>query len=346
MEQLEPLSSLVGDDHLIRDRAIRLFTYLKELTELRSEVKRNCEEYEQVIWWAEIPRENECYCAFWDLGREGAYEDWIRVQRPRRKRPPVPPSSLAPWLSKREIADSSLEAPTLRESIIEEINPSGPGPSNERETVVRRLEDFPAITRQWELYVENHWWPWALEDRRQQTIQAIYNDLFAAYQTQERLGEAFETVVGVGLLTWKPPHGPEVRRHVVAGQVTVEFDSSTGSISVAPAAEGIRLTLEQEMLDPQDRPLPEIQNQLQQRLGDIGDEVWTESGLINVLREYFQQLSPSNSLEISIEPADVSRIRKFGQRDKWKGCSLTAIKMAETRSNDDATSTPEPHSSF
>jgi hypothetical protein len=39
----------------------------------------------------------------------------------------------------------------------------------------------------------------------------------------------------------------------------------------------------------------------------------------------------------------ISRFRKFGQRDKWKGCSPTAIKMAEMRSNDDATSTPEPH---
>src|ERR1019366_441551 len=40
----------------------------------------------------------------------------------------------------------------------------------------------------------------------------------------------------------------------------------------------------------------------------------------------------------------MSWFRKFGQRDKWKGCSPTAIKMAETRSNDDTTSTPEPHS--
>ncbi|MHB8304197.1 MAG: hypothetical protein ACYDC6_15520, partial [Acidobacteriaceae bacterium] len=40
----------------------------------------------------------------------------------------------------------------------------------------------------------------------------------------------------------------------------------------------------------------------------------------------------------------VSWVRKFGQWDKWKGCSLTAIKMAGMRSNDDATSTQEPHS--
>jgi hypothetical protein len=40
----------------------------------------------------------------------------------------------------------------------------------------------------------------------------------------------------------------------------------------------------------------------------------------------------------------LSRFGKFGQRDKWKSCSLIAIKMAETRSNDDSTSTPKSHS--
>src|SRR5271163_649443 len=46
---------------------------------------------------------------------------------------------------------------------------------------------------------------------------------------------------------------------------------------------------------------------------------------------------------VGVEVFRLSRFRKFGQRDKWKGCSPTAIKMAEMRSNDDATSTPEPH---
>ena len=52
-------------DSPIRDKAIRLFNYLEELTELRFEVQRNCGSYEEVIWWAEIPREKECYCAAW-----------------------------------------------------------------------------------------------------------------------------------------------------------------------------------------------------------------------------------------------------------------------------------------
>jgi hypothetical protein len=66
---------------------------------------------------------------------------------------------------------------------------------------VRRLEDGPAIKTQWERYVENQWWRWAIEERRLQPVQSIYNELFAAYQNQVRMREADEVVVGVGLLS-------------------------------------------------------------------------------------------------------------------------------------------------
>src|SRR5487761_85125 len=306
-----------GLENLIRDRATRLFTYLKELTELRSDVKRSCDEYDQVIWWAEIPREKECYCAAWDLGRESAYEDWVRVERPRRKRPPSPLPALVAWLNERDIADASLDAPPLKESIVEEISADAPADKTDPQTVIRKLEDCPTITRQWELYVENHWWPWALEDRRLQTVQSIYNELFAAHQTQDRLGEAFEIVVGAGLLTWKPPHGPEVRRHVVACQAAIEFDSKTAVITVTPAAGGARLSLEQDMLEPQDRPLPDIQNQIQQQLSDTGDEIWSGPGLTTALNAYFHQLSPENSLDLTLEPPD-------GTTDRARPCMSLA----------------------
>jgi hypothetical protein len=42
---------------------------------------------------------------------------------------------------------------------------------------------------------------------------------------------------------------------------------------------------------------------------------------------------------------EVRWLRKFGQRDEWRVVPLTAINMAETRSNDDATSAPESYSS-
>ena len=288
-------------DALVRDRAARLFMYLKELTELRSDVRRNCDEYDQVVWWAEIPREKECYCAAWDLGRDAAYDDWLRVERPRRKRPPTPPPGLAPWLSERDIADASQDTPQLKDSIVEELGPTDAATGGP-ETVVQRLEDCPTVSRQWELYVENYWWPWAIEERRLQPVQSIYNELFAAYQNQERMGEAYEVVVGVGLLTWHPPHGPEIKRHIAVAQAAIEFDSKTGVIRVGLPADGARLTLEQEMLEPQDRPLPDLQNRIQQELSDIGDGIWAGAGLATALNAYFQQLSSESSLDMALEP--------------------------------------------
>jgi len=298
-----PVETPASDEALVRDRAARLFTYLKELTELRTDVRRNCDDYDQVVWWAEIPREKECYCAAWDFGREGAYDDWLRVERPRRKRPPTPPPSLAPWLSERDVADASQDAPQLKDSIVEELGPSDAG-GQVQETVVRRLDDLPAIVRQWELYVENHWWPWAIEERRLQPVQSIYNELFAAYQNQERMGEAYEAVVGVGLLTWHPPHGPEIKRHVAIGQAAIEFDPKTGVIAVGLPPDGCRLSIEQEMIEPQDRPLPDVQNHIQQELSDIGDGIWAGPGLATALNAYFQQLSPESAMDMALEPQD------------------------------------------
>jgi hypothetical protein len=287
----------------VRDKAVRLFTYLKDLTELRTDVTRNCDEYDQVVWWAEIPREKECYCAAWDLGREAAYDDWLRVERPRRKRPPTPAPALVPWLSERDVADASQDAPQLKDSIVEELGSNDTGLQGP-ETVIRRLEEYPAILRQWELYVENHWWPWAIEERRLQPVQSIYNELFAAFQNQERMGEAYEVVVGVGLLTWHPPHGPEIKRHVGVGQAAIEFDSKTGVITVGLPPDGAHLVLEQEMLEPQDRPLPDVQNRIQQELSDISDGIWAEPGLATVLNAYFQQLSPESAMDMGLEPQD------------------------------------------
>ena len=49
----------------IRDRAIRLFTFLRELTELRTTTVRNCDQYEKVIWFDDIPQEVGCDCIAW-----------------------------------------------------------------------------------------------------------------------------------------------------------------------------------------------------------------------------------------------------------------------------------------
>ena len=133
------------------------------------------------------------------------------------------------------------------------------------------------------------------------------------YQKQKRLGESFEVVIGAGLLTWQPPHGVEVKRHVVVAQASVEFDESTGVISIDAAADGARPSLEQEMLEPQDRPYPDIQNSISNAVGEIGEELWFTPTLTSLINEYFQQLSPEGSFDLALTPQDGSSDRRRAQ---------------------------------
>ena len=82
----------------LRDRAVRLFSFLREMTLLRTKVIKSIEQYDNVIWLAEIPREPGCHCAAW--GTATASEEnqaWIEVRKPRMAPPPEPPAKVVPY---------------------------------------------------------------------------------------------------------------------------------------------------------------------------------------------------------------------------------------------------------
>lgn len=103
------------DDQQVRDRAIRLFTFLRELTELRTKTIRTSDQYKKVLLFNDIPREPGCRRIAW-----GSVEDvkqsevWLEIKKPRLKAPPEVPDALKPWLDPREVEDSSREFPELR----------------------------------------------------------------------------------------------------------------------------------------------------------------------------------------------------------------------------------------
>lgn len=56
-----------GDSPEVRDRAIRLFTYLKELCALRATQVRTVASYDQVFWLNDLPRDKLCQCIAWNI---------------------------------------------------------------------------------------------------------------------------------------------------------------------------------------------------------------------------------------------------------------------------------------
>ena len=143
----------------------------------------------------------------------------------------------------------------------------------------------------WDDYIEDHWWPWAEQDRREQAVQKVYTDLFSMFQRQQRLGESFEVVFGLGFLSWNDPDGHTVHRHLIVARVSVNFDTERGTLTVTPAGEGARPSLEQDMLDPQHRPDPQELRSIEEALENVGESLWATGPLDGLLKSWVHSAS-------------------------------------------------------
>ena len=195
------------------------------------------------------------------------------------------------WVRWGQWDDSSLELPELYEILL------GESPENPP----LRLEDHPEVRAEWDTYIEDRWWPWAEQDRREQAVQAVYAELFSMFQRQQRLGESFEIVFGLGFLSWKSPDGQTVGRHLTVARVSVAFDTTSGTLTVTPAGEGARPSLEQDMLDPQHRPDPQLLRSIEETLEQIGDSIWSGGPLDGLLKSWVNSTSADGEYSAALE---------------------------------------------
>ena len=50
-----------------KEKSVQLFTYLKEMSALRTKQVKNINNYEEVLWFSDIPKLADCYCVAWSL---------------------------------------------------------------------------------------------------------------------------------------------------------------------------------------------------------------------------------------------------------------------------------------
>ena len=292
-----PLPIVAADE--VRDRAVRLFTFLKEYTQLRSSTALTTDSYDEVIWLADVPGLPGCSCAAVEPARDG--EVWLEIRKPKLQAPPRPPDVLRPWLER--FNDSTPEAPPLRESIVDPNPPAEISPAIDEVPPQLLLQDQPDIRATYDEYVRREWDPWATRDRPLQRVQRIYTDLFRLHQSQQRLGEAYEVVMGIGHLTWRRPSGDVVRRHLVIAQTDVRFDADRGTISVTAAADGARPLLEQDMLEPGERPPPPVLDEIDDDLAAVGDDVFSDPAVAGSVRRWAHAASARGRFDESLQPA-------------------------------------------
>lgn len=281
-----------GDD--IRDKAVRLFTFLREVTALKEAKVRDLATYEAVLWLHQIPTDPSCH----NLARlppNTESESWIQIRKPRLMPPPKVPALIADLLRPEDVGDSSLDFPQL---LVPGSGTEGEGNPELRE------ENGPRVSEVHETWVQNQWWPWAEADRKQKPVRDVYADLFTIYQRQQRLGESFEVVLGLGYLTWRtgPIQQQTVKRHLVVAQALITFEPDHGLITVSAAGDGAKLALEHEMLDPDAQPEANELASLTAMIQGAGDSPFDGVAVPSALRAWVHSVSSHGAYDDAIEP--------------------------------------------
>lgn len=294
-----------------RDKAIRLFTYLKELCALRTTQVRNVANYDQVFWLSDLPRHKLCRCTIWRLTdpssptSEQHADSWIEIRKPELKSPPELPDELEPWVKDEELTDSSLSEPGLYEQIqLSALQ----GDSDTDPSALASINDYPRILDKWVDYVEAKWKPWADEDRELQKVQKAYNQLFNIYQRQEKLGEQYEVIIGAGLLLWKSPNSKDIKRHILTIPTRIEFDRHRGAMYVGPVldVEYSKPALEYSMLETHDRPNPAQLNDIEKEdVKVLVDNPWDAVNIASVLCGFSNALPVPGDYSPSFEHGGV-----------------------------------------
>ncbi|MFZ4778336.1 MAG: AAA domain-containing protein, partial [Terrimicrobiaceae bacterium] len=277
----------------IRRKSVSLFSYLRELAKLRLSTVRDCQDYEEVLWFSDIPKEPECESIANSDSPDGN-DPWLRIERADEPPCPEPPQICSAWVNTAILRNIS-EVPRMRNEIaVQNANPDEP-------PTVHSLHEHPEVQREWESFLREKWETWAKKHRRWQSIQRVYARLFSIHQTLKKSSETFELVLGLGLLNWQKETGARVFRHVLVGQASLQFDPHHGVLTVAPGSDGIRLSLEQDMLEANERPLNQLQDACKREVEAVAEMPWPSSAVESPLQSYAHALNHRGSYDGSLE---------------------------------------------
>ena len=283
-------------------KVIRLVDYLSRLATLRSKLIRDIDQYQKVLWLSDVPHEHECFTQAWGGDEEHESDEWLEVRNRSEPELPTIPSSCKDWVNQSSIRNKD-DLPELYQQITRQIpNPDWIEGSDQPEIITQRedLADHPEIPKSWETYIEDKWLPWTEQHNAWETVHRVYSALFTTYQEQVRLGEEYELILGLGLLTWQTPTGQRVRRHMVVADANLEFEARLGKFIVRPHTDGAKVRPELDMLDITERP-ERGEEAAKSSLAGAEDNPWSKGCVEGVLQALVHSIDSQGEYESSLE---------------------------------------------
>ena len=294
---------------ILQDRAIRLFSFLRELAKLKTKVVRDLAQYEQVVWFDDIPKYKGCFSVLTPESDRLQDTTWLEIKKsPEPKKPPLPPPCLK-WLEETDEDDLTAE-PQLRDEIPIDTDSTTDYKSNQHlqeQTSIpemEKLSDHPEIIREWERWKQDSWLPWVEMYSRWKAADEIYFKLFSIHQQLKKLGERYELLLGLGFLTWETPNNQIIRRHVIVGNANLTFDAERAKFELQAAPEGVRLQFETDMIGQSYLPSLEQQKEFESMLNPVQESPWDKEEIDNILRSFINSISPHGSYSDSLHPPD------------------------------------------
>ena len=273
-----------------RTHVINVIEYLSALARVNAVVVRDIENYQNILWLSDIPRDGtNCYSRTWGADESTPDDIWLEI-----KKIPEPPLPAVPKICEQWVIESQLRKfdsiPSLNQTITITTKVIDPDTGEQHEALeTRRLADTPVVKTSWDAYLQQKWQPWVAVYKKYLEIQKVFGALYSIYQEQQRLGEQYELIVGLGLLTWRQPKGQSVRRHLLVAKASLEFESAIGRFVVKPAPDGDQAEVELDMLE-QDC-FPANASSLMAAGRQLRDNFWDRTTSNSILS------SISNSLE-------------------------------------------------
>ena len=290
----------------INEKAIRLVDFLLRLANLRAKLIRDIAEYEKVLWVSSVPRERGCFTQAWGREEEHEQDEWLEVQNRREPELPTVPIRCEDWVNRSSLRNKN-DIPELLSEIIRQMpNPDWHEGSDQPETVphTERIVDHPEVQQAWDRYVEDKWLPWTEEHNAWEKVHKAYSALFGIYQEQLRLGEEYELVLGLGLLTWQTPTGQRARRHLIVADAILEFEARLGKFTVRPHTEGTKLRPEFDMLDIEEQPA-RAEETAKGSLTAAEDDPWEKGCVEGVLQALVHSINSQGDYNDSLEAKNI-----------------------------------------
>lgn len=287
-------------------KVVRLVDYLLRLATLRTKLIRDIAEYEKVLWISDVPHERGCFTQAWGRDEEHEPDEWLEVQGRREPELATVPVQCKEWANHATLRNKE-DLPELLPEITRQIqNPDWREGSDFPETIPNTecLVDHPEMQQAWDRYVEDKWLPWTEEHNAWAKVHAVYSKLFAIHQEQLRLGEEYELVLGLGLLTWQTSTGQRARRHLVVADAILEFEARLGKFTVRPHTEGAKLRPELDMLNIEEQPA-RAEETAKTSLTRAEDDPWEKGCVEGVLQALVHSINSQGDYDGCLEAESI-----------------------------------------